>query len=101
MTHLPPPTRKRSLQLCLVAAVTSLACTVLLCAAALAPAPPAVLPLLVIICIACPMLAAMDLPRAIAGFRHHRGRQTDNARAIVEMRAALAELPETGHPLGF
>jgi hypothetical protein len=96
-----PPTRKRAIQICVVAAVTALTCAALLCAAALVPAPPAVLPLVVIICVACPMAAACDLPRAVAGLRYHRRHGDDPARAVAELRAGLAELPETRHPLGL
>jgi len=101
MSTPPPPTRKRSIQLCVVAAVTALTCAGLLSAAALVPAPTAVLPLVVIICVACPMLAAWDLPRAVAGLRRHRRDGDDHARALAELRAGLAELPETRHPLGL
>jgi hypothetical protein len=99
--HSPPPTRKRSVQLCVVAAASALSCAALVCAAALVPAPPAVLLLIVVICIAVPMLAAWELPRAVAGFRRHRERIHENARAVAELRARLAELPETSHPLGL
>jgi hypothetical protein len=92
---------RRSVQLCAFAAVTALICGGLLVAAALVPPPPAVLPLLAVICITCPMIAAWDLPRAVAGLRHHRGRAADEAQALAEMRALLAQLPETRHPLGL
>jgi hypothetical protein len=87
--------------MCIVAGATALSCAALLCAAALAPAPTMLIPFIAAVCIACPMLAAWELPRAAAGFRHHRARIRDNARAVAELRAGLAELPETSHPLGF
>jgi hypothetical protein len=101
MTPSPPPTRRRSVRLCVAAAVTAVTCAALLLAAALAPAPPAALALAVAVCILCPMLAAWELPRAVAGLRHHRTMITDNARALAELRAGLARLPETPHPRGY
>jgi hypothetical protein len=101
VTSPPPPTRKRAVQLCVVAIATALTCGALLIAAAIAPAPIFLLPVIVVICIGLPMFAAWELPRAAAGFRHHRQRVMDNARAMAELRAGLAELPETRHPLGF
>ncbi len=96
-----PPTRQRALRLCVVAAVTALTSVALLVAAALVPAPVFLLPIIAIICVALPMLTAWELPHAAAALRHHRGRMTDNARALAELRAGLAELPETSHPLGL
>lgn len=101
MTPQFPPTRARSVQLCVVAAATAIACAALVCAAALVPAPAGVLPFVAVICIALPMLAAYELRRAVVGFRHHRERVHENARAVAELRAGLAELPETSHPLGL
>jgi hypothetical protein len=101
MTSTPPPTRERSVRIILVAGFTAGACAALLLAAALVPAPIAVLPVVVAVCVACPMLAAWDLPRAFAGLRHHRERIQDNARAVAELRAGLAKLPEAPHPRGF
>jgi len=95
------PTRQQAIRLCVVAAVTALTCAGLLCAAALAPAPVALLPLIVVVCVGFPMLAAWELPRALAGLRHHRERMHDHARAVAELRAGLAKLPETSHPLGL
>jgi hypothetical protein len=59
-------------------------------AAALAPAPPGALVAVLVICVACPMAAALDLPEAIAVLRWP-----------AQMRRRLQELPETPHPLGF
>jgi hypothetical protein len=101
MNPSPPPTRRRSVRLCVAAAVTAVTCAALLLAAALTPAPPGVLAFAVAICIVCPMLAAWELPRAVAGLRHHRTMVSENARAITELRAGLARLPETKHPLGY
>jgi hypothetical protein len=101
MNASPPPTRRRSIRLCIAAAVTAVTCAALLLAAALAPAPPGVLAFAVAICIVCPMLFAWELPRAVAGLRHHRTMISENHRAISELRDGLARLPETKHPLGY
>ena len=101
MTQFSPPTRDRAVRICVLVALTALACGGLLLAAALVPAPIGVLPFIVAVCIVCPMLVAWELPHAFAGFRHHRDRIHDNARAVAELRAGLAKLPETSHPHGF
>ena len=69
------------------------ACTGLIAAAALLSAPPAVLPLLVLVCIAGPMLAAIELAHLAP---HLRG-----LRSLARHRRALEALPETEHPLGL
>jgi hypothetical protein len=108
MTSRVLPTRRRAIRLCVFAALTALMCAGLLTAAALVPAPTAVLPLLVVICIGCPMVAACELPSAIAGLRAGRGGQRRagrrpsrvDVRALAALRRELAQLPETRHPLG-
>jgi hypothetical protein len=108
MTSRMLPTRRRAIRLCVFAALTAFMCAALLTAAALAPAPPAVLPVLVVICIGCPMVAACELPAAIAGLRAGRSRAAHRARrasrvdvrALAALRRELDQLPETPHPLG-
>jgi len=108
MTSQAPATRRQAILRCVFAALTALMCAGLLSAAALVPAPPAVLPFLVVICIGCPMAAAFELPSAIAGLRgmrdggDHRPRRGSglDARAIAALRRQLDQLPETRHPLG-
>jgi hypothetical protein len=108
MTSRVLPTRRRAIRLCVFAALTALMCAGLLTAAALAPAPPAVFPFLVVICIGCPMVAACELPAAIAAVRAGRGRAAHRARrasridvrALAALRRELDQLPETPHPLG-
>jgi hypothetical protein len=108
MTSRVLPTRTRAIRLCAFAVLTALMCAGLLTAAALAPAPRAVLPFLVVICIACPMVAACELPAAIAGLRAGRERAAQRARdasrldvrALSALRRELDQLPETPHPLG-
>jgi hypothetical protein len=68
-------------------------------AAALAPAPPAVLPLVLAVCIGCPMVAAWELR---AHSVSSRGRRTPlDSRAVAQLQRQLDELPETQHPLGL
>ena len=91
-------TRRRAIAHCAFVAVTALMCAGLLSAAALVPAPPAVLPFLVLIGIGCPMVAACGLPAAIAGLRRRRPMDT---RTLDALRRQLDALPETQHPLGL
>jgi hypothetical protein len=76
-------------------AVITLVCAGLLAAAALAPAPPPVLPLLIVACLACPMLAVFELGTTLSDLRRREHR------AIEELRSQLRRLPETQHPLGL
>lgn len=87
------PTRRQALLTLLFAATTALLCAGLLAAAALAPAPRAVLPLVILTGVGLPMVAALELPRALAAVRH--------ADAVGEMRRLLEALPEVEHPLGL
>jgi hypothetical protein len=98
----PPSTRGSALLRLAFVAVTALMGAGLLCAAALVPAPPAVLPLLVVVCIGSPMAAACELPGAIDALRRGSGgvRPLD-ARALEALRRQLDGLPETQHPLGL
>jgi hypothetical protein len=93
----PPP---RSLFSCVAAALTALICGALLAAAALVPAPAPVVPLLVLVCIGCPMAAAWDLSDAVADVRAGR-RRTRDARAHRRLHRQLESLPECEHPLGL
>src|SRR3954471_5085557 len=85
--------------LCALAVVTS---GVLFTAAALVPAPPAVLPLVLIVCIGGPMLAAWELRSTtrVARRDRPRGGRLD-ANSLAQLRRHLDELPETQHPLGL
>jgi hypothetical protein len=76
--------------------MTVIACAGLFAAAALVPAPADVLPLVVAVCIAGPMVAAWELRGAVATLR--RGMDRD---AVAALRRHLERLPETRHPLGF
>ena len=76
---------------CCLAAVVVAAAVGLLLVAALAPAPRAVLPLVVLVGVAMPMVVAYQLPPAVASLRSHR-------RLVTAVRRDLAQLPETAHP---
>ena len=91
-TILLSPSRARLV--CLSAAAMALACAGLIVTAVLVPPPTAIVPILALVCIGCPMAAAYELPAAIRALQAHR-------RAGAALRRVLAELPETPHPLGF
>jgi peptidoglycan/LPS O-acetylase OafA/YrhL len=85
-------------------AITVATCAALLAAAALVPAPAAVLPLVAVVCLGCPMFAVWELSRRFgpgAGVRAAPDERTLDAKALEELRRALARLPETRHPLGL
>jgi uncharacterized membrane protein YdfJ with MMPL/SSD domain len=93
-------TFRRSIAACAFAAATVLVSAALLTAAALVPAPAAAIPLIIVVCIGCPMAAAVELPDAIAVVRRER-RHGRNARAHEVLRRQLDALPEREHPLGL
>ena len=80
----------------LAALLTALISAAVCVAAILAPAPGAAIPLVVAICIGCPMFAGWEVPNALAGLRANRA-----GKALSKLRRSLAELPETEHPLGY
>jgi hypothetical protein len=84
--------RTRACAHCCLAAVVVAAAVGLLLAAALAPAPPAVLALVVLAGVGMPMVVAYKLPPAVASLRAHR-------RLATAVRRDLAQLPEIAHPL--
>ena len=97
------PPRRKALMVCVIAALAALLGGGLLCAAILVPAPPAVLPIIAVVCVGLPMLAAWELARthaALGGLASalRRGGRLDE-RALRELRRALERLPETAHPL--
>ena len=96
-----PPSRRRAIVHCVFVALIAAMCAGLLTAAALVPAPPAVLPLIVVVCIGCPMVAACELPSALAGLRTARPKRAVDTRALAALRRQLDSLPETQHPLGL
>jgi hypothetical protein len=100
MTARPLPNRRQAIAVCAAAALTALVCAALMAAAALVPAPPAIVPLVALVCIGCPVLAVWDLPVAIAVLRSLRWRSSIDGHAVTELRRELDALPETDHPLG-
>jgi hypothetical protein len=88
------PGRHHALLTRLVCALAVATSAGLFTAAALVPAPPVVLPLVVAVCIGFPMLAAWELSAT-------RGRAPLDSRALARLRRHLDELPETRHPLGL
>jgi hypothetical protein len=95
------PTRRRALVVCAFVALIAVICAGIVGAAVLVPAPPAVLPLLVLVCIGCPMAAACELPAAIAALRRAWRPSAHGARALRTLRRELDTLPEARHPLGL
>jgi hypothetical protein len=93
------PARRHAILKCVFSALAVVVSAGLLSAAALGPAPPAVLPLLVAVCIGAPMLAAWELRHAIGALRRERAPR--DSLALASMRRFLDELPETQHPLGL
>jgi hypothetical protein len=94
MVFRPLPSPRQALLTCVLTATAAVACAGLLTAAALVPAPPAALPFLIAVCVGCPLLAAWELPGAVAVL--WAGRST-----LRELRHRLDDLPETEHPLGY
>jgi hypothetical protein len=87
---------------CTFSALTGLTCAGLITAGVVASAPPAVLPLLIALCIGLPMAAAFGLRDAAeAAGVHTETLPTPLAaeRAIEQLRRSLDQLPETRHPL--
>jgi hypothetical protein len=100
MSSSPLSTRGQALLVCATLALTVLTCAGLLFAAALVPAPPAVLPFIAAVCIGFPVAASWDLRPSLAILRRSGGLtpRRRNARLLAEMRAYLEQLPETPHP---
>jgi|SRR5947209_3504981 len=85
-------------RLVLLAALVSALISAAVCAAAiLAPAPAAVVPLIVLLCVGCPIFAGWEAPVALAAVRAERA----GRRALAALRRSLDQLPETEHPLGL
>ncbi len=91
-----PTMSARPVLVLLVAAVTALISAATCTGAILAPAPAAAIPLVVAICIGCPMFAGWEVPNALTALRSERASQ-----ALARLRRTLDALPETEHPLGL
>lgn len=89
-------TRSQAGLVLLAALMTTITSAALCAAAILAPAPEAVVPFVVIICIGCPVLASWQVPDVLAALRTRRLA----TRALSQLHRGLALLPETEHPLG-
>jgi hypothetical protein len=79
---------------CLAAVVVALGCGGLVAAAALVPAPPGVLAIVLVVGIAYPMAASYQLHDAVVALRAHR-------RVRTALRRTLDSLPEVAHPLDW
>jgi hypothetical protein len=93
------PTYHRALATCVFTALSALTCAGLLSAAALVPAPPTVLPVVIAVCVFYPMLAAFRSSSSVAVLRRHWPRRRLDERALAKLRRELERLPEVGHPL--
>ena len=91
----PAPSSPPALAL-LAALMTILTSAALLAVAIVGHAPEVVVPLIVAICIGCPVLASWQVPGALAVLRGRRRA----ARALAQLKHGLAALPVTEHPLG-
>jgi hypothetical protein len=80
-----------------VAILTALMSMALCIAAILAPAPAAVAPVVVAICIGSPLFAGWEVPFALAALRADRA----GGKLLARFQRTLEELPETEHPLGL
>jgi cation transport ATPase len=93
------PTRRQAYATCVLVALSILASAGLMGAAFIGGAPVAVLPLVALVCIGCPLALGWSLPIAIAVIRATG--PALNARALRALRRSLDRLPETQHPLGL
>jgi hypothetical protein len=94
--HFEHGTRRAAVLHCAFVAIVALACAGLLIAAALAPAPAVVQPVIVVACVGFAMAVATELPESIRALRSRL-----DERALEMLRGQLDELPETEHPLGL
>ena len=93
-----PSSRRAAPHIILIVAVITILVSIALCAAAiLVPAPPAAVPLVVMICVGGPLFASWEVPMALAGLRARRAGRD----ALSMLRRGLDQLPETEHPLGL
>ncbi|MBV8953222.1 MAG: hypothetical protein JO262_19910 [Solirubrobacterales bacterium] len=91
------PGRVRASLVLVVAFLTALLSAAMCAAAILAPAPAPAVPLVVAVCIGCPLFAGWEVPVAVASLRADRA----GGRALARLRRTLEQLPETEHPLGL
>lgn len=89
-------TRMQPRLVLIVALMTALASMAVCAAAILAPAPAAVVPVVVAVCVGAPLFAAWEAPVALAWMQADRSHR----KALATLRRALDQLPEVEHPLG-
>ena len=99
MTTRPSPTYHRAIAKCLFTLLTAVMCVGLVAAVALLPAPPAVLVLVIAVCVGYPMVVATRSADAIAVVRDRWVSGRLHQRALGDLRRELDLLPEIGHPL--
>jgi hypothetical protein len=90
-----PAGRRPHLVLVLAVATVAVSVTRALRRSWLAP-PSAVVPLVALSCVGCPIFASWEVPGAIASLRADRGRK-----ALAALRKSLDQLREVEHPLGL
>src|SRR5436305_10783696 len=88
------PTRRQAMARCALSALIPLVCAVMLTAAVSAPAPSVALPLIVLVCIGYQMVAALELPVALAilGATRSESRIRRRLARRAEVRGMLKEL---------
>ncbi len=92
------PMRRTQPRLILFAALLTALTSAAICSAAILDrAPAAAVPLIVIVCLGCPLFAAWNAPAAWALVRADRR----GGKALIRLQRTLAQLPETEHPLGL
>ena len=89
--------RSRSVLVLVAAALTTLLSSAVCVIAVLAPAPAPALPLIVAICVGCPLFASWEVPVLLASLRADRS----SSRAVAKLHRTLEQLPEVEHPLGL
>lgn len=102
------PSRREAKFKCAFAILVLFASAALLAAATLAPAPPEVLPFVVLLGLGGPMVAAVELSLVIDALHRADGdgetgsmSELLDTQALEELIEHLAGLPETPHPLGL
>lgn len=102
MEYAAPPSRRRLVLTCAHATLAVVVGAIVLAGAALAPAPAPVLPLVLLVGIGAPMLAAWEMRPIVPHLGRRRRDVTPlDADALAALRRRLDQLPETPHPLGL
>ena len=87
--------RRTAVLTCVLAACTALLCAAMVAAAVLAPAPPLAVPFVVLAGTGLPVVAAWDLPPAVAALRGRPVPGSQAAQVLAEFRRELDRLPTT------